>query len=393
VNAPLPPRTLAYRRVPSAKVQAWRSLLDGPGPNFDGGPVLRDPRDARLRHCRAGAAVDHQAPDDQVAYNATLAGTWNYVGPTHPHFGHVMAEMVHRVLPSRECFGHDAWLVVAPKNSYIQSYREMSPPHQSALEFLGVSPDRIRVIRDDTIVESLNIVEQGAHLGSPPEQSYLEMLRSYSERRLNDLFANTPRSAKVYVSRSDMRGLGNFLGERWIEGLFEREGFTIFKPEAHTLSEQMDVYRRASWLVFNEGSACHGAELLGREMLGNVFVLTRRPGFERLWANVLTGRAQSFQSHLVGDTVGSCARHRLSGVVLSNFMQTLVDIDRLAHWLRSAGLGAFPINDGQQYYRAAALDLEDQMAAVTTYGPERAPADDLDAMRAKLAEYTRAYGY
>jgi hypothetical protein len=57
---------------------------------------------------------------------------------------------------------------------------------------------------------------------------------------------------------------GHFLGEQYLESLLVKSGYTLFTPENLSLVEQMRQYLEADVVLFAEGSACHGVELLGK---------------------------------------------------------------------------------------------------------------------------------
>ena len=89
--------------------------------------------------------------------------------------------------------------------------------------------------------------------------------------------AETRRPRKLYVSRSALRPQGMVLGSRFEQQL-EHAGFTIFLILGMALLTAVDHYRKAEIVVFPEGSACHGTELLGAGMMGRTFLLPRRGG-------------------------------------------------------------------------------------------------------------------
>jgi hypothetical protein len=66
------------------------------------------------------------------------------------------------------------------------------------------------------------------------------------------------------------------------------------KPGSMTLVEQMNTYRRADSVVFSEGSACHGVELLGSKSLGNVHLIERRVNHREIFRRVLEPRSKYY---------------------------------------------------------------------------------------------------
>lgn len=377
---------IAFRAVDNARVQAWRLIVGAPDAAFAGGPVLDAPEDARLRHCHSGQPADRFDPSIDFEHAERLAGTWNYLGPVYPHFGHVMAEMVHRVLPAREIFQHDQWLAVAGLGTPTTDFDDLPASYREALEVLGIGRHNLVIIHRDTVVERLNIAEQGTHLGIAPSPSYLQTLADYSTRLLDEKFEDIARPRRVYVTRSGIPDSGNFLGESCLESWLAAEGFEIFKPEQHPLIVQMDVYRKAEVLVFSEGSACHGTELLGSDMLDQAYLLLRRSSHQHIWHDVLKTRAYRYADAVVSVPLGSCVCHPSSPTPLPNFEQFVFDLEALAQWFRSIGLAELDTLDKTEYFDRAKEDLERHIESVRAAGHSIAPLATIEAMRQALAE-------
>jgi hypothetical protein len=313
--------SLVHRSLDHAYVQAFRVVVSDPTTAFTGGPVLEAPQDASLRHCRYGLPFDHVDLAAPRHSDRVLRGTWNYIGPVYPHFGHVQAEMVHRIIPSRVLFDCEQWLAITGKDSSIHHFAELPKAYRDALAFLGIHADNLQIISQDTHVERLNVSAQGSQFGLAPNDTYLEALRDYSTQRLDEWFPDIERPKRVYVTRTGVPEGGNFLGETWLEAWLQAEGFYIFRPEDHPLSVQMDVYRKAQVLVFSEGSACHGAELLGRGMLQQVYMLGRRKDHQEIFRNVLQPRSVSYQSVVFSQPLGYCVLHPLTQEPLGHMAQ------------------------------------------------------------------------
>lgn len=376
---------MAFRTIEQAKVQSFRVVVGAPEHAFNGGPVLEAESDRRLRHCHNGEPADRFDPSASYAHAPRLAGTWNYLGPVYPHFGHVMAEMIHRVLPSREIFKHDQWLAVTSPTEASTDFWALPASYREALAVLGIGAHNLVVINRDTLVERLNIAEQGTHLGRMPMPSYLDALNAHSTRYLDSKFADIARPRRVYVSRAGIPDSGNFLGESCLEAWLSAEGFEIFKPEQHPLAVQMDVYRKAEVLVFSEGSACHGTELLGAGMLDQVYLLLRRSSHQHIWHDVLKSRSQDYADEVLSIPLGSCVCHPDLPGPLPNFEQFVFDLDALIRWCRALGIADLHQLDKKAYFDRAALDLEQHFDSVRKAGHLLAPPDTLAAMRQALA--------
>ena len=123
--------------------------------------------------------------------------------------------------------------------------------------------------------------------------------------------------------------------ERIIEECLRDIGFTVMHPERLPLIAQLDAYNSALELVFSEGSALHGLQLLGPIRAG-IRVLTRRPGSRMLEPN-LAQRTDRLSYTLLGN-------HFIHGVEASGKPAVasgllLPEADRLAAFLRSASAG------------------------------------------------------
>lgn len=77
--------------------------------------------------------------------------------------------------------------------------------------------------------------------------------------------ATPPNRGKVvYVSRSALTTKGCHAGETYLCSVLQQLGVSVIWPEAMPLREQLQRYAGAEKLVFAEGSALHGRQLLGR---------------------------------------------------------------------------------------------------------------------------------
>jgi hypothetical protein len=112
--------------------------------------------------------------------------------------------------------------------------------------------------------------------GKAPEPDYLDLLDALPERH-----AIAPVAGDiVYVTRSGLvaKGQGSHLGEGYLVQLLQEMGVTIFDPAGLSIRAQLEHYAGAKTLVFAEGSALHGRQLLGR-VRQEVYVLMRRPRY------------------------------------------------------------------------------------------------------------------
>jgi tetratricopeptide (TPR) repeat protein len=346
-------RPLDHRTFGDVGVQALRHpVLD-----FLGGPVLLDPACAKFRHKRDNRPCD--TFDLEAEFDAYVNGEWVYIGPKYHHFGHIMSEMVHRIVPSKTLFPDiQNYLLVTTSDDEEPRFDTLSPTYQEVLEFCEIGPSQIAILNTNTIVEKLSICEQGSNFGGTPTPWYLDLLREFSGRRLDEIHGSRPSPARVYVSKSRIPHGGTILGERYIEGLLAEEGFLIFHPEESPLTLQMDVYRKAEALVFSEGSACHGVELLGTGMLDRTYVLIRRKETRNGLASIL--RPRSRQLHMFVDTflLGTIAVHAETRQPHTEFSVSLADVEGVAASFRKHELARLDGMDVREYFQAAEEDLK-----------------------------------
>ena len=346
---------LAHRTIREAKVQAFHRPLLGPaGRGFRGGLVLDD-QDESLRHRRYNEPQDRH--DDRAVYHHRLDGAYIYGGPMYDHFGHFMAEMVHRIVPSRlMCDAVPCVYATLGRHQVLTSFETLPVYARDVLQLLGIGADDFRLVVENTVVEQLFVSEQGSELGVGPKPGYLDDLLEYTTPRLDALHGGDARPGKVYVSRAGLPG-GKFLGERYLEAQLAAEGFSIVQPETLPITVQMDIYRKADVLVFAEGSACHGVELLGTGSLGRCALLVRRTGHTGRFKEILRPRAAAFAASEGHPFIGTRFTDTRTNAPVVRFGVNLFNTAALLAFFRSHGMAKLPTFDATEYFAAAEQDL------------------------------------
>ena len=317
-------------------VLAFRHPLVGaPGIGFHGGPVIPTAAHQALRHTRYHTPADWF--DGHGAVRERLPGEHCYIGPAYHHFGHVMAEMVHRILPALTAGHPQSWLMASTLgDTRVRSVADLPVFMQDVLGFFGIPPGRVTILTEDRVVERLQVSQQGSDFGGGPHPAYLAMLAALTERLLGTA---APHRRCVYVSRSALPGGGGFLGERVVEQALEAAGFIIARPETMPLLEQMRLYHGAEIVVFPEGSACHGVELLGPRCLGTAVLLARRADHMDIFARVLRPRADNYVALPPPPGTGSILR------TLRHITVGPIDHRALFALLRERGCPAVPFDE------------------------------------------------
>ena len=236
-----------------------------------GGPVWPDfEAQTTARFCRHhGVPVDSPPSLEPCLTEIEEDAVWG--GYIHPHFGHLIAEHLTRILPSIHALPNDLVLFTIEKGRDPESVPGF---FYDILQWYGLPRERVRIIARPTMVRKLSVIPQGEVLwGKSPDGSYLDLLDALPDRN-----GINPISEEVlYVARMGLvtKGQGSHLGEGYLIQLLKELGVTILDPTLLSLREQLEYYTGAKTLIFAEGSAIHGRQLLGR-VRQDVYVLKRR---------------------------------------------------------------------------------------------------------------------
>ncbi|WP_294646191.1 glycosyltransferase 61 family protein [uncultured Aureimonas sp.] len=169
---------------------------------------------------------------------------------------------------------------------------------------------------------------------------------------------------------SRWRGL---LGETFLERWLEEAGVKAFYPETHCFSEQMDFYRKAECVIFAQGSACHGTELLGRRGLEAAILIPKSIKSD-FFRRILSPRARRFCVAGAPNQIGTMYYHPQTRFQYVHLDVSLVDYHALADCLLTDEIRPPPIKPWT-YRLAAARDLRRYIR---------------EAFRAKGADYRQA---
>src|SRR5882672_1416663 len=379
--------SLTTRVISNAMIQSYRDPIVAPPPRgFHGGLVLSDNYEDRLlRHNRYRIAVDEF--DGDSGFSNRLKGEAVYGGPIWDHFGHFMSEMIHRIIPSRKEFGNHNFVFVTTTNDRrLDEFHKFPRFIKDILKFLKVDGENVNVINQNCYVDTLYVAEQGSDLGGGPKDCYLDILQDFSERRLREVITEPSTYSKVYVSRTGNRPGGHFLGEMYFESLLSRAGYLIFKPEEFEFSRQIDLYRQSDVLIFPEGSACHGTELLGRNMIGRCLLLDRHSNPGPVFSNILECRSEQFKRFNCGLQLGTAVREQATGNPAAHVGVSLFDLVALNTFLQSHNFGDLAPFSVEQYLEIAELDLLNYIRYHIQAGNRMCEPTDIAALFLAFAE-------
>lgn len=327
----------------------YTQLLDAGrgGSAHRGGPIWPDwDKQTVVRHCRKWKPCDH--PPAPLPPEDELAEPIAWGGPIANHFGHQIAEFSTRILPTLSEWPDAVFAFSGALRRNITSLETAPQFFPQMLDWFGVPPGRTRILIKPTLATSLWVMPQGEQLGGVgPDPGYLDMLDELTRRR----FGTLVREGMLYVSRAGQRAC--LAGEAYLETALAQAGVAVFRPENFPLAEQLRRYASAERLLFAEGSALHGTQLLGRS-LGHVSVLCRRPASKIAHAFVQP-RARSLEYLDFGVKV----IHGLdrSGALARNQGITALDEALLLDGLENLGVSIKRRWDSQQYRSACENDI------------------------------------
>lgn len=201
-----------------------------------------------------------------------LPGRWVWGGVLWRYFPHFITESVTRlwVLEHIDVAQFDG-ILFTPKNP--KNTGPMPSFQRAFLDLMGCSLP-IHEARKPCVPDELIVPGQGFGLGqiSRGTDRFTEAM---ALRFGHDVAPSG--SEKLYISRSRLgAGRGALLGETQLEAYLEDEGYEIFHPQAHSLSEQVARYKAARQIIAAEGSALHFLAFVARPDQQIAMILRRR---------------------------------------------------------------------------------------------------------------------
>ncbi len=125
-----------------------------------------------------------------------------------------------------------------------------------------IIPENIKLeeIQQNAIVDELYIPDVSFYSSPEGEKFYYKeftfILNLLKEQYIKP--ENFPPFEKIYLSRTALKSHREY-GEKKIEELFLKVGFTIIHPECYTLEQQLYLYENCKYLASLEGSGAHNS--------------------------------------------------------------------------------------------------------------------------------------
>ena len=221
-------------------------------------------RQSRARERQSSTSADIESWDlGSRRRPESLEGTWLYAGPIYKHFGHCMAESFHRLWPLmlHSNLSLKGVLFLGENNECDQINKQLLDYQREVIAHFKLTSLEIRVCTKPLLVEKILIASQASTLGplSEPSDQYIDMLTNYNPSPVNE-FSNK----RFYISRTQLSSTSRLIGEKLLEKKLKEFGYQVIYPELISFKQQLDIYASADRLVFCEGSAVHGLEILGK---------------------------------------------------------------------------------------------------------------------------------
>lgn len=192
-------------------------------------------------------------------------------GMVHRFFGHQVAEYSTRVLQASTERSSDRILFSLWPGGTIAQIPDF---FWQIMDWYGVARERVLFALTPFIASEIWVAAQGEQLGGPgPSQAYLRLL----ENNARDRILQPVASRYLYVTREKMlfKGLACMMGESYFSARLGDLGAKIITPEELSVLNQLEHYAGAGTLIFAQGSAMHGRQLLGF-LDQHIVVLQRR---------------------------------------------------------------------------------------------------------------------
>jgi hypothetical protein len=271
-------------------------------------------------------------------------------GILHDAFGHLVAELTTRLPAS-------LWERPDDLHPFMTGMGKSKPvlaPHiLTLLEWFGLPTDQWRLVQSRLHAAELRVVPQAEQLwGPPPMDDHLALLDQTAWRNALVLIGQS----LLYVSRIGIirRGTGVHAGEVYHVERLRSLGISVLDPASAPLAEQLAAYDGAGTLIYAEGSAVHGRQLLGARDQ-RIVILNRRPS-ERLARTALTARVADLSYAEVTGKIMACVRS--DGAIRFQKGLAFYDLDVLFAAFADVGVDLHADWDNEAYSRALLTDLD-----------------------------------
>jgi hypothetical protein len=211
-----------------------------------------------------------------------------FAGPCFQHFGHFVAECIHRIYARRyfpELKGAKiAFLVKEGESTEHNSWLEC------ILKILGVDMEDVIFIDRPKLFSQLYIPYPGRIMSGPTLIKDYANIMPYN---FSEIDGSHLQGKMIYVSRSKHLYSGGYIGESFVEKYLSSFGFETIYPESMSTDKFVGLLRSSRCAVFSEGSSIHNLELCGKTSLA-AFVIGRRTGTKERFEYILEDHCSTY---------------------------------------------------------------------------------------------------
>lgn len=223
----------------------------------------------------------------------TLKGI--YVGHLLSIWGHCITDNFRKLwfLKSAQCkqLKENGFLIYYTLHQHTN---HLSDNYKELLQYLDIDASEFNQIDEDTNFEVLYVPGDSMDDEHHFYREYKDLIDTiYNRIPYSD---NTPK--KVYFSRSRWNN-GRDFGEKYIETVFQKMGYTIIYPEQMPLKEQLSILRSCDSFAATEGSVSHNM-LFVKENAECIVIRKTRScnGYQRTANSIRSFSIAYVESHL-----------------------------------------------------------------------------------------------
>jgi capsular polysaccharide biosynthesis protein len=178
-----------------------------------------------------------------------------YLGHAFTHFGHFLVETVPGLLWT-DLVESDLPLLFHPFDPAGEDVFTQRPYGAECLRLLGISPQRIVMVREDMAVDELLLAPRTYDIHRGPRFDFRPVYRALSEAALRD--GTEEGGRRIYLSRSLLRSRQRRLAkEKMVERRMRWRGFEVLYPERMSFAAQIRAAAQADVIAGVDGSALH----------------------------------------------------------------------------------------------------------------------------------------
>lgn len=177
----------------------------------------------------------------------TIKGSSIFLGNLMNHYGHFITEGLSRFSNYKEFCNYDNFIFMP--FIFPSSMERKNRFHDFFFERFGIDRNKIKIIRQKTLIEHVHVSRQRWIINSPPDVN-IKNIYNYLSSSVNS------KKGKFFLSR--IKDASNRISNiEELENFFLKRGYNIVYPELLEVEDQISIYSGADILVSLSGSGAH----------------------------------------------------------------------------------------------------------------------------------------